>query len=172
MNPALKIAGAALAGAAVTAAGFGIAMSQSPDQAAAQGAPPAQIAAFTGNITQAAAQNHDFRRVLFTGTKSQLVVMSIPPGGDVGQETHLNVEQVFFFQSAPGEASLDGKKTPIGPGDVVVVTPGTDHNFRNTGTVPVKIFTIYAPPNHIDGRIHKTLEDANADTVDSAFSPG
>jgi mannose-6-phosphate isomerase-like protein (cupin superfamily) len=52
------------------------------------------------------------------------------------------------------------------------VTPGTDHNFRNTGTVPVKIFTIYAPPNHIDGRIHKTLEDANADAVDSAFSPG
>jgi len=109
---------------------------------------------------------------LFTGTKSQLVVMSIPPGGEVGQETHLNVEQVFFFQSGTGEASLDGKTTAIGPGDVVVVTPGTDHNFRNTGTVPVKIFTIYAPPNHIDGRIHKTLEDANADTVDSAFSPG
>ncbi len=172
MKPALAIVGAAIAGAAVTAAGFGIAMSQSPDQAAAQVAPPAQIAAFTGNITEAAAQNQDFRRVLFTGTKSQLVVMSIPPGGEVGQETHLNVEQTFFFQSGTGEASLDGKKTPIGPGDVVVVTPGTDHNFRNTGTVPVKIFTIYAPPNHIDGRIHKTLEDANADTVDSAFSPG
>ena len=172
MKPALTIVGAAIAGAAVTAAAFGVATSQSPDQAAAQGAPPAQIAAFTGNITQAAAQNQDFRRVLFTGTKSQLVVMSIPPGGEVGQETPLNVEQVFFFQSGTGEASLDGKKTPIGPGDVVVVTPGTDHNFRNTGTVPVKIFTIYAPPNHIDGRIHKTLEDANADTVDSAFSPG
>ena len=80
MKPALTIVGAAIAGAAVTAAAFGVATSQSPDQAAAQGAPPAQIAAFTGNITQAAAQNQDFRRVLFTGTKSQLVVMMIIVG--------------------------------------------------------------------------------------------
>ena len=151
--------------AAVTAAAFGVAMAQSPK-------PAAHIASLTTNITEAAAQNEDFRRVLFTGTKSQLVVMSIPPGGEVGQETHRNVEQTFFFQSGTGEASLDGKTVPIGPGDVVVVTPGTDHNFRNTGTVPVKIFTVYAPPNHIDGRIHKTLEDANADAPDNAFSPG
>jgi mannose-6-phosphate isomerase-like protein (cupin superfamily) len=172
MNPALKIAGAAIAGAAVTAAGFGIAMSQSPNPAAAPVTPSAHIAAFTGNITQAAAQNQDFRRVVFTGTKSQLVVMSIPPGGEVGQETHMNVEQTLFFQSGTGEASLDGKKSPIGPGDVVVVTPGTQHNFRNTGAVPVKIFTIYAPPTHIDGRIHKTIQDASADAEDEAFSPG
>ena len=110
--------------------------------------------------------------MLFTGEKTQLVVMSIPPGGEVGEETHMNVEQTLFFQSGTGEASLDGKTTPIGPGDVVVVTPGTKHNFRNTGTVPVKIFTIYAPQTHIDGRVQKTIEDARADTEDEAFSPG
>lgn len=120
------------------------------------------------NVEQATANNQDFRRVLFTGTNSQLVVMSIPPGGEVGQETHTYTEQTLFFQSGTGEAILDGKATPIGPGDVVVVTPGTQHNFRNTGDVPLQIFTTYAPPNHIDGRVHRTKADADADAADEA----
>lgn len=121
------------------------------------------------NIVKAAADNTDFRHVLFTGAKSQLVVMSIPPGGEVGQETHERVEQILYFQSGTGEAILDGKTTPIGPGDVVVVTPGTQHNFINTGKVPLQIFTTYAPPNHIDGRVQHTKADADADTADEAF---
>jgi len=121
------------------------------------------------NIVKETNDNQDFRRVLFTGAKSQLVVMNILPGGEVGQETHKDVEQILYFQSGTGEAILDGETTPIGPGDVVVVTPGTQHNFRNTGSDPLKIFTTYAPPNHIDGRVQHTKADADADIEDEAF---
>ncbi len=121
------------------------------------------------NIVKSANENTDFRRVLFTGSKSQLVVMNIPSGGDIGEETHDHVEQTLYFQSGTGEAVLNGESTPVGPGDVVVVTPGTRHNFKNTGTEPLKIATVYAPPNHIDGRVHRTKADADADTEDEAF---
>lgn len=120
------------------------------------------------NIIKDTQENENFRRVLFTGLKSQLVVMSIPPGGEVGKETHKYTEQTLFFLSGTGEAELDGKKFPIGSGDVVVVVPGTEHNFWNTGMEDLKIYTVYAPPNHIDGRVHKTKADADADTADEA----
>lgn len=121
------------------------------------------------HLVEATAANEDFRRVLFTGAKSQLVVMSIPAGSEVGEETHQHVEQTLFFQSGTGEGMLDEERFPIAPGDVVVVTPGTRHNFKNTGTVPMKIMTVYAPPNHIDGTIHHTKADADADVKDEAF---
>lgn len=124
---------------------------------------------YATNVVKAAMENEFFRKVLFTGDKSQLVVMSIPPGGEVGRETHKHVEQTLFFQSGTGEAILNGVTTSIAAGDVVVVPPGTDHNFRNTGKTDLKIFTVYSPPNHIDGRIHKTKADADADTEDEAF---
>lgn len=120
------------------------------------------------NIIKETEKNEYFRRVLFTGKNSQLVVMSIPPGGEVGEETHKYTEQTLFFLSGIGEGALNDKKFPIGPGDVVVVVPGTKHNFINTGTTDLKIYTVYAPPNHIDGRIHKTKADADADTADEA----
>lgn len=120
------------------------------------------------NILKDTQENAYFRRVLFTGLKSQLVVMSIPPGGEVGEETHKYTEQTLFFLSGTGEGELDDKKFPIGPGDVVVVVAGTKHNFWNTGTQVLKIYTVYAPPNHIDGRIHITKADADADTADEA----
>jgi mannose-6-phosphate isomerase-like protein (cupin superfamily) len=105
---------------------------------------------------------------LFTGKNSQLVIMSIPPGTDVGAEIHKYTEQTLFFLSGTGEGELDGKKFPIGPGDAVTVVPGTEHNFTNTGTVPLQIYTVYAPPNHIDGRVHVTKADADADAADDA----
>lgn len=120
------------------------------------------------NIVNDATKNENFRKVSFTGKNSQLVVMNIPPGGEVGKETHKYTEQTLFFLSGTGEGELDGKKFPIGPGDAVVVVPGTEHNFRNTGTTPLKIYTVYAPPNHIDGRVHATKADADADTRDEA----
>jgi mannose-6-phosphate isomerase-like protein (cupin superfamily) len=120
------------------------------------------------NIVKDTKENANFRKVLFTGEKSQLVVMSIPPGGDVGAEVHKYTEQTLFFLSGTGMGELDGEKFPIGPGDVVVVVPGTLHNFINTGTEDLKIYTVYAPPNHIDGRIHKTQADAALDTADEA----
>ena len=121
------------------------------------------------NIIKETESNTYFRKVLFTGTRSQLVVMSIPSGGEVGEETHKYTEQTLFFLSGTGKAILDGKESPIGAGDVVVVTPGTKHNFINTGTVPLKIYTVYAPPNHIDGRIHLTKAEADADAADEAI---
>lgn len=121
------------------------------------------------NIIAAAKENENFRRVLFTGANSQLVVMSVPPGGEVGKETHKYTEQTLFFLSGTGEGEFNGKKFPIVPGDVAVVVPGTEHNFRNTGTVPLKIYTVYAPPNHIDGRVRATKADADADVEDEAI---
>lgn len=151
-----------LAGSLVTAAAFSFLLFPSASA-------PQHRMAFQTNIVRATEDNQDFRRVLFTGALSQLVVMSIPVGGEVGEETHADVEQVFYFQSGTGEAILDGQTTPVGPGDAVVVTPGTTHNFRNAGDVPLKITTTYAPPNHIDGRVHATKADADADVADEAF---
>ncbi len=124
---------------------------------------------YNTNIIKAAQDNSDFRRVLFTGPNSQLVVMSIPPGGEIGEETHKYTEQNLFFLSGTGEGMLDDTKFPIGPGDVVVVTPGTKHNFWNTGTEDLKVYTVYAPPNHVDGRVHHTKADAYADRADEAI---
>lgn len=121
------------------------------------------------DIVKDTQDNPDFRRVLFTGKNSQLVIMSIPPGGEVGREIHKYTEQTLFFLSGVGIGELNGKEFPIGPGDVVVVVPGTDHNFWNTGTSDLKIYTVYAPPNHIDGRIQHTKADADADTADEAI---
>ena len=120
------------------------------------------------NILTETKNNTDYRRVLFTGTKSQLVVMSIPPGGDIGTETHIYTEQTLFFLSGTGTAILNDERFPVGPGDVFVITPGTKHEFINTGTEDLKIYTVYTPPNHIDGRIHKTKADADRDVADEA----
>ena len=120
------------------------------------------------NIIKDTNENDNFRRVLFTGKNSQLVVMSIPPGGEIGRETHQFTEQTLFFLSGSGAGEFNGSTFAIGPGDVVVVTPGTEHNFWNTGTEDMKIYTVYAPPNHIDGRVHATKADADADTEDEA----
>lgn len=121
------------------------------------------------NFIQQTTENTFFRQVLFTGSKSQLVVMSILPGDDVGEETHPQTEQTLFFLSGTGQAILDGKVTLISAGDVVVVTPGTKHNFINIGTAPLKIYTVYTPPNHLDGRVHQTHADANKDAEDEVF---
>src|SRR4051794_23358181 len=113
------------------------------------------------NVVSETRANQDFRCVLFTGERSQLVVMNIPPGGEVGEERHDHVEQTLFCLSGSGTVILDGARSPFAQGDVVVVTPRTLHNFINTGSEPLKIYTIYAPPNHIDGRVHHTKTDAD-----------
>ena len=121
------------------------------------------------NIIEKAQANANFRQVLFTGERSQLVVMHIPPGGEIGMETHDHVEQALFFLSGAGRAILNGVESRIQAGDAVVVTPGTRHNIVNDGREPLKIYTIYAPPNHIDGRIHATKAIADADVADEDF---
>jgi mannose-6-phosphate isomerase-like protein (cupin superfamily) len=121
------------------------------------------------NILKKTEENTNFRTVLFTGTKSQLVVMHIPPQGEIGTETHPHVEQTLFILSGSGVAVLDGKEQAVQAGDALMVTPGTEHNVMNTGDVPLKVYTIYAPANHIDGRVHSTKAEADADTEDEAF---
>ena len=121
------------------------------------------------NIIYDTKENQNFRTVLYTGMSSQLVVMNIPPGGEIGMETHEYVEQTLFFLSGSGQAVLDGQHSPVKAGDVLVVTPGTEHNVVNTGNTALKIYTVYAPPNHLDGRIHSTKADADMDEEDEAF---
>lgn len=124
---------------------------------------------YRSSIIREIEENSFFRKVVFTGQKTQLVVMTIPPGGEIGEETHTYVEQTFFFHEGTGTVQLDGETYPVVAGDVVVITPGTKHNFINTGSSPVKLYTVYAPPNHLDGTVHHTKEDADADTRDEAF---
>ena len=124
---------------------------------------------YIGNIQELVMRNDNFREVVFTGKKSQLVVMSIPVGGEVGEEIHTGVEQTLYIISGVCDVILNGETTQVSGGDVVVVTPNTTHNFINTSSEVVKIITTYSPPNHIDGRVHITKADADADTEDEAF---
>lgn len=131
--------------------------------------PKSHIDSFIGNIENLVQRNDNFREVIFTGAKSQLVVMSIPLAGEVGEETHEHVEQTLYIVSGVCKVVLDDEEHVVSGGDVVVVTPGTKHNFINVGEEVVKIITTYSPPNHIDGRVHTTKEDADADTEDEEF---
>lgn len=117
---------------------------------------------WTGSITDAARDNADFRRVLSTGPHAQLVVMSIPAGGEIGEEVHDNVDQVVSIVEGSGEAVLDDVPSQIGDGDLVLVPAGTKHNVRNVGTGDLKLYTVYAPPEHPHGTVHRTRADAEA----------
>lgn len=118
--------------------------------------------AWNGSIEEAARANTNFRRVLYTGPHAQLVVMSIPAGGEIGEEVHDDVDQMLTFVSGSGAAILDGETKPVGPEDLVFVPAGTRHNFRNEGDEDLKLYTVYAPPEHPDGTIHRTKEEADA----------
>ena len=124
---------------------------------------------FVGNIDELVTENPHFRRVIFTGERSQLVVMDIKRGEEIGEETHAHVEQTLRISSGTGVAVLNGKERPVKAGDVIVVPPGNRHNVINRGEDSLKIATIYAPPNHIDGRMHKTPAEAASDKEDEAF---
>lgn len=121
------------------------------------------------NIFDVVKANNNFRKVLFTGKKSQLVIMCLPVGGEIGAETHEHVEQTLFFLSGCGKAILNGVESEVKTGDVYVVSPGMHHNFINTGTELLKICTVYTPPNHLDGRVHITKQDADSDEADEEF---
>ena len=121
------------------------------------------------NLIKKTKENENFREVLFTGEQSQLVVMNIPPGGEIGKEKHPHVEQTLIILSGQAKVTLDSKETAVGEGDVIVVTPGVKHNLINTGSESLRLYTVYAPANHIDGRIHATKEEADADTEDEKF---
>ncbi len=103
----------------------------------------------------------DFRRVLVTGEHMQVVVMTIPPGGEIGAETHGDTDQVLYFVDGVGDAILDGETTAVSAGHLVFVRAGTHHNFVNTGDAPLRIASAYAPPEHAPGTIHRTKAEAD-----------
>jgi mannose-6-phosphate isomerase-like protein (cupin superfamily) len=113
-------------------------------------------------IATVAEQSADFRRVLWTGEHSQLVIMTIPPGGEIGEETHEDTDQILTFVSGTGEAMVSGRTKQVAQGDLVVVPAGKKHNFRNTGVNPLVLYTVYGPPEHADGAVHTTKEEADA----------
>ena len=118
---------------------------------------------FVQNIEDLTVDNEDFRRVLYTATNCQLVVMALKPGEEIGMEVH-KLDQFFRVEEGVGAAVLNGDRTEIRAGFAVLVPAGTNHNIVNTGTMPLKLYTLYAPPNHRDGVVHHTRDDAEADT--------
>jgi mannose-6-phosphate isomerase-like protein (cupin superfamily) len=117
---------------------------------------------FVKNIEELAVNNDDFRRVLYTAEHCQLVLMALNPKEEIGAEVH-QLDQFFRVEEGTGEVVLDGVRTAIHVGFAIVVTAGTNHNIVNTGTSRLKLYTLYAPPNHRDGVVHHTRAEADAD---------
>lgn len=117
---------------------------------------------FVQNIEDIANKNKEFRRVLYTAGNIQLVVMSLNPKEEIGMELH-QLDQFFRVEEGVGEALLEGVRTSISAGFVVFVPAGTKHNIINTGNVPLKLYSLYAPPNHRDGVVHHTRAEAEKD---------
>jgi mannose-6-phosphate isomerase-like protein (cupin superfamily) len=117
---------------------------------------------FIQNIEDIAIKNQDFRRVLYTAGNCQLVVMALKPREEIGMEVH-KLDQFFRVEEGTGEAILDGVHTAIRAGFAVLVHAGANHNIINTGDVPLKLYTLYAPPNHRDGVVHHTRTEAEKD---------
>jgi mannose-6-phosphate isomerase-like protein (cupin superfamily) len=114
------------------------------------------------DIEKETLENNNFRKVLYTAKNSQIVVMSLEPGQDIGLETH-QLDQFVKIESGNGKSVLNGKEHQIGKGYSVIVPAGVEHNIINNLDVPMKIYTVYSPPNHKDGTIHNTKADAEKD---------
>lgn len=118
---------------------------------------------YVKNIEKDTLENENFRKVLFTGPNSQLVVMALLPEEDIGMEVHGHVDQFLRIEQGKGKAILDGEEFDIEDDFAVVVPAGTEHNIVNTSkTKKMKLYTVYTPPEHADGTIHKTKEEAMA----------
>jgi mannose-6-phosphate isomerase-like protein (cupin superfamily) len=114
------------------------------------------------DIIALARSNEAFRREVATGEHSQVVVMTIPPGEEIGEEVHEGNDQLLVFIAGQGEAVLDGRTSKVEPNQLVFVHAGTRHNFVNTGSVPLRLVTVYAPPEHPPGTVHLTKAEADA----------
>jgi len=117
---------------------------------------------FVENIEKLTEENSNFRRVLYTGHNIQLVVMSINPGEEIGEEVHDDRDQFFRIEAGTGEILIDGVVHKVKADDGIIVPQGARHNVTATGSEPLKLYTIYGPPEHVDGTLHKTCEDAQA----------
>jgi mannose-6-phosphate isomerase-like protein (cupin superfamily) len=107
-------------------------------------------------------ENDDFRRELATAEHSQVVLMTIPVGEEIGEEVHEGIDQLLVFVEGQAEAVLEGQSSRVRSGQAVLVPAGTRHNFVNAGDVPLRLYTVYAPPEHAPGTVHRTKAEADA----------
>jgi mannose-6-phosphate isomerase-like protein (cupin superfamily) len=117
---------------------------------------------FIGDIEDMTEENRDFRRVLYTGSQMQLVLMALRPGEEIGAEVHEDRDQFFRIEMGNGEVSIDGRVTKIKSDMAIIVPAGARHNIKNTGAEPLKLYTLYAPPEHVDQTVHPTKVAAEA----------
>jgi len=117
---------------------------------------------FVQDIERLAVGNDDFRRVLYTAKHCQLVLMALAPGEEIGAEVH-KLDQFFRVEEGSGAVVMDGTRTPVTAGFAIVVPMGANHNIINTGNTPLKLYTVYSPPNHRDRVVHRTRSEAEAD---------
>ena len=122
---------------------------------------------YVGNIEEKTLANSFFREVIFTGKYTQLVVMSLLPSEEIGMEVHPTVDQFFRVESGEGKVIMNGEEQAFKEGDAIIVPAGTNHNLINlSAEKELKLYTLYSPPNHQDGKIHKTKAEAMADEED------
>jgi mannose-6-phosphate isomerase-like protein (cupin superfamily) len=117
---------------------------------------------FIDDIEILTESNKDFRRVLYTGQRLQLVLMALRPGEDIGEEVHIDRDQFFRIEKGNGEALIDGKRTKVKSGDAILVPAGARHNVKNTGATSMKLYTLYGPPEHKDRVVRATKAKAEA----------
>lgn len=113
------------------------------------------------DIKKLTKENDNFRKVIYTGDNSQLVLMCIPVGEEIGAETHQEIDQILFFVSGEAKAILNEQSSDCSEDQVVFVPAGTRHNFINSGDQDLKLYTVYSPPAHADGVIHQTKQEAD-----------
>ncbi|MGH7616581.1 MAG: cupin domain-containing protein [Gemmatimonadaceae bacterium] len=117
---------------------------------------------FISDIEDQTETNGDFRRVLYTAPHLQLVLMSLAPGEDIGEEIHADTDQFFRVEQGTGAVVIDGRETPIESGMAMIVPAGARHNVKNTSRDSLKLYTLYAPPQHADGTVHGTKAEAES----------
>lgn len=117
---------------------------------------------FHDDVEKLTKANADFRHVLYTGEHLQLVLMTLPPGCDIGAEVHADRDQFFRFEAGSGKVDIDDNSYDVADGSGIIVPAGARHNVRNTGDEPLKLYTIYGPPEHKDGIIQSTKAEADA----------
>jgi mannose-6-phosphate isomerase-like protein (cupin superfamily) len=133
---------------------------QSPHQTQTQSDGAAALRGFVGDIENLTDANSSFRRVLYTGKNLQLVLMTLKPSEQIGEEVHADSDQFFRIEEGTGEVRINGQPTKIKNGDAVLVPAGARHNVINTGGEPLRLYTLYAPPQHRDGTVHVTKTEA------------
>lgn len=125
---------------------------------------------FVDDIERLTEENTDFRRVLYTASHLQLVLMALPPGEDIGEEVHEDRDQFFRIETGSGEIVIDGAVSPVRSDMAIVVPAGARHNLRNTGTEPLRLYTVYGPPEHRHGTVHRTKADVTEEHFDGKTS--